>query len=98
MLSILAAARSLEGSRQLTTDEVFDLIPSRWIPTLEGEQSLRAILRREYRLPAEAPEVHELHHFLTDLRDHGRIYYESQTIDGFHHMHCRRVDELSSDI
>ncbi len=98
MLPILAAARALAGSRQLTTEEVFAFIPSHWIPTLEGEKSLRALLQSGYDLPPEAPDVHELHHFLSDLRDAGRIFYESRPIDGSQHSHCRRVDELSSDI
>lgn len=86
----------LLGTPQLTIDEVWVFVPDQWIPAFKGDNSLLAVLQREFDLPLEAPDTQSLEHLLSQLSAEGHIELRTQEIDGINYTHCRRRQKLAA--
>ena len=97
LLNWVLRVLALFGPQQLTADEVLVHVPTDWICTIHGHNSLRMKLQREYELGSDGPGDGELYGLLKILEARGLIELETRLwqnpYDNNHYLHqqCRKA-------
>lgn len=96
-LNWLLRLSELFGTHQLTAEEVLTCVPTDWICTIHGKESLRQKLQTTYGLERHEPGDGELYSLLKVLEARGLIELETRMWQNPHdhnhypHQQCRKA-------